>query len=67
MSQVRFGSRLVRLWLWEILRRLGLPPVELVPTRSTEIEPYLEALRACDAGNLRPLTFVWQDRLAHVG
>lgn len=62
-----FNGRLVRLWLWEILRRLGLPPVELAPARPADIESYLTALRACDTGNLGPLTALWQDRLAHTG
>ncbi len=60
-----FNGRLARLWLWEILRRLGLPPVELAPARPPDIESYLTALRACDAGNLRPLSILWLDRLAH--
>ena len=60
-----FNGRLARLWLWEILRRLELPPVDLVPPRGTrDAEKYLAALGACDAGNLHPLTAIWQERLS---
>jgi CRISPR-associated endonuclease/helicase Cas3 len=63
-----FNGRLARLWLWEILRRLELPPVDLVPLRGTEDEgKYLAALRACDAGRLQPLAVIWQERLSGAG
>lgn len=60
-----FNGRLVRLWLWETLRRLRLPPVELAPMQPAATATYLEALRACDAGDYRPLAGIWGHRLAH--
>lgn len=58
-----FNGRLTRLWLWELLRRLNLPPVELAPSRATEVQHYLVALRAADGADFAPLTSVWQRRL----
>lgn len=62
-----FNGRLVRLWLWETLRRLALPPVDLVPAEPAAIATYLSALRAGDAGNLQPLSALWRERLARAG
>jgi len=50
-----FNGRLVRLWLWEILRRLKLPPVQLAPRDKAETEIYLSALRAGDQKDFQPL------------
>ena len=59
-----FNGRLVRLWLWEILRRLKLPPVQLAPRDKAETEIYLAALRAGDQKNFHPLAQLWMQRLS---
>ena len=58
-----FNGRVTRLWLWELLRRLRLPPVDLVPSAAGTAD-YLAALRAADACDFRPLTTIWTERLA---
>jgi len=58
-----FNGRLTRLWLWELLRRLRLPPVELAPTASAAMNEYLLALRAADRMDLQPLIRIWNNRL----
>lgn len=58
-----FNGRVTRLWLRELLRRLDLPPVDLVPTDSSSVPAYLTALRAGDSLNWQPLIAVWQSRL----
>ncbi len=59
-----FNGRLVRLWLWEILRRLQLPPVQLTPRDKAETEVYLAALRAGDQKDYQLLARLWMQRLA---
>ena len=59
-----FNGRLVRLWLWELLRRLKLPPVQLAPRDKAETEIYLAALRAGDQKDFQPLARLWMQRLA---
>ena len=59
-----FNGRLTRLWLWELLRRLGMPPVALVP-EPHDLAAYLAALRAGDADDYRVLTMLWKERIAH--
>lgn len=59
-----FNGRLVRLWLWEILRRLKLPPVQLTPRDKAETEIYRAALRAGDQKDFQPLSELWMQRLA---
>ena len=59
-----FNGRLVRLWLWEILRRLKLPPVQLVPRDKAETENYLSALRSGDQKDFQPLAQMWMQRLS---
>lgn len=59
-----FNGRLVRLWLWELLRRLKLPPVQLVPRDQAETEIYLSTLRAGDQKDFQPLAHLWMQRLA---
>ena len=59
-----FNGRLVRLWLWELLRRLKLPPVQLVPRDKAETEIYLSALRAGDQNDFQPLAQLWMQRLS---
>lgn len=58
-----FNGRVTRLWLRELLRRLDLPPVDLVPTTSAEEPVYFAALRAGDSLNWNPLAEIWRDRL----
>ena len=58
-----FNGRLARLWLWELLRRLNLPPVDLAPADSAAVQTYLTALRAADRHDYRPLAHEWQMRL----
>ena len=59
-----FNGRLTRLWLWELLRRLKLPPVNLAPLERTATEIYLKALRSADSKDFRPLAQLWIQRLA---
>ena len=61
-----FNGRLTRLWLWELLRRLSLPPVALVPLDDAGVAAYLAALRAGDANDFRTLAAIWRERLARV-
>ena len=58
-----FNGRLARLWLWELLRRLNLPPVELAPSDPAAVQNYLSALRAADQRDYRPLAETWKRRL----
>jgi Fic family protein len=43
-----FNGRVTRVWLREILRRLDLPPLRLVPDGLQETADYLAALQAGD-------------------
>ncbi len=58
-----FNGRVTRLWLREVLRRLDLPPVDLVPTIPEDEPPYFNALRAGDTLNWKPLTAIWRQRI----
>lgn len=58
-----FNGRLTRLWLWELLRRLKLPPVNLAPQDRAATDIYLKALRAADGKDFRPLAQLWMQRL----
>jgi CRISPR-associated endonuclease/helicase Cas3 len=58
-----FNGRVTRLWLRELLRRLELPPVDLVPTIPADEPAYFAALRAGDSLDWRPLAAVWRQRL----
>jgi len=57
-----FNGRVTRLFLRELLRRLELPPVDLVPTDPAGETAYRAALRTGDALDWRPLMRVWQQR-----
>ena len=59
-----FNGRVTRLWLWELLRRLDLPPVELSAAEPAAVQAYLAALRAGDGRDYRPLAQIWRLRLA---
>jgi len=47
-----FNGRVTRVWLREILRRLGLPPVQLAPIAEPGRSQYLAALQAADRNDL---------------
>ena len=57
-----FNGRVTRLFLKEIIRRQGLPPVRLVPEGPEAEARYISALRAGDSGNWKPLVEVWKSR-----
>ena len=57
-----FNGRVTGLFLRELLRRLELPPVDLVPTGTGEESAYRAALRAGDGLDWKPLTNTWQKR-----
>lgn len=62
-----FNGRLTRLWLWELLRRQRLPPVNLAPQARTAAAVYLQALRSADGKDFRPLAQLWMQRLTGSG
>lgn len=62
-----FNGRVTRLFLRELLRRLELPPVDLVPTDAAGEASYFAALRAGDANDWRPLMKIWQQRFEQFG
>jgi CRISPR-associated endonuclease/helicase Cas3 len=57
-----FNGRVTRLFLRELLRRLDLPPVDLVPTDADGEAIYFAALRAGDQNDWSPLMRVWEQR-----
>jgi len=57
-----FNGRVTRLFLRELLRRLDLPPVDLVPTDPKEEKDFLAALHAGDQLDWRPLMRIWEHR-----
>jgi CRISPR-associated endonuclease/helicase Cas3 len=57
-----FNGRVTRLFLRELLRRLELPPVDLVPTDAPGETAYFEALQAGDRLQWHPLMIIWQQR-----
>ena len=59
-----FNGRVTRLFLPWLLRRLNLPPVDLVPTDPAATATYLAALRAADRLDWQPLATIWEQRLA---
>ena len=59
-----FNGRVTRLFLPWLLRRLQLPPVDLVPADPPATQAYLAALRAADQRDWRPLASIWEQRLA---
>ncbi|MDP2832020.1 MAG: CRISPR-associated helicase Cas3' [Pseudomonadota bacterium] len=61
-----FNGRVTRLFLRELLRRLDLPAIELVPPEDKQ-DAYLAALRAGDAHDWQLLVAVWRERLGRVG
>ena len=57
-----FNGRVTRLFLRELLRRLELPPVDLVPTDAAGETAYFAALRAGDERQWHPLMQIWEQR-----
>ncbi|MDA1275507.1 MAG: Fic family protein [Verrucomicrobia bacterium] len=57
-----FNGRVTRLFLRELLLRLELPPVDLVPTDGTGEETYFAALHSGDRNDWIPLIRVWETR-----
>ena len=57
-----FNGRVTRLFLREMLRRLELPPVDLVPMSASDETAYFTALRAGDQLQWNPLMKIWQQR-----
>lgn len=58
------NGRMSRLWLTEILRRLTLPPVDVVPPGEDFRARYLAALAAADRRDWKPLMTLWKERLS---
>ena len=58
-----FNGRTIRLLLTELLRRLDLPPVDLVPQTEDARLAYFQALESADQNDLKPLVQIWQCRL----
>lgn len=58
-----FNGRVTRLFLRELLRRLDLPPVDLVPAQAADERRYFAALRAGDQLDWHPLADIWRRRL----
>ncbi|MCC7375937.1 MAG: Fic family protein [Verrucomicrobiales bacterium] len=61
-----FNGRVTRLWLRELIQRLELPAVPLVPPSPEDTFEYLTALRSADALNWHPLTQIWTKRFQTV-
>jgi len=57
-----FNGRVTRLFLRELLRRLALPPVDLVPTDPDGEATYRTALHVGDSLDWCPLMKIWQQR-----
>lgn len=57
-----FNGRVTRLFLRELLRRLELPPVDLVPLDQEGKTIYFEALQAGDQNDWTPLIRIWEQR-----
>ncbi len=57
-----FNGRVTRLFLRELLRRLDLPPIDLVPTDAAGEATYFAALRAGDERQWGPLMKIWEQR-----
>jgi CRISPR-associated endonuclease/helicase Cas3 len=58
-----FNGRVTRAWLREVIRRLGLPPVELAPAEAAETNAYLASLQAADHNDWRLLSAIWRRRI----
>jgi fido (protein-threonine AMPylation protein) len=58
-----FNGRIGRVLLATLMYKLTLPHVETAPLDPDARRQYLDALRAADSGNLRPLTDLWIHRI----
>lgn len=58
------NGRISRLWLLELLTRLGLPAVDIAPPTGAFRSRYLAALAAWDRRDRKPLQTLWRDRLS---
>jgi CRISPR-associated endonuclease/helicase Cas3 len=58
-----FNGHVTRLFLRELLRRIDLPPVDLVPLTPADEPVYFAALRAGDHLDWQPLAAIWRQRL----
>jgi CRISPR-associated endonuclease/helicase Cas3 len=57
-----FNGRITRLFLRELLHRLKLPPVDLVPTDAAGKTIYFAALHVGDMSDWKPLMKIWEQR-----
>jgi CRISPR-associated endonuclease/helicase Cas3 len=57
-----FNGRVTRVFLAELLQRLGLPAVDPTPDPGPETERYLQALQAADRADWWPLITLWRER-----
>jgi CRISPR-associated protein Csx17 len=57
------NGRISRLWLLELLTRLGLPAVDIAPPAGAFRSRYLAALAAWDRRDRLPLQALWRERL----
>ena len=57
-----FNGRVTRLFLRELLHRLKLPPVDLVPADAAGEAIYFAALQAGDLSDWKPLMKIWEQR-----
>jgi CRISPR-associated endonuclease/helicase Cas3 len=58
-----FNGRVTRVFLREILRRLGVSGISLAPAEPAKRRLYLEALAAADRQDYRPLVNIWKNRV----
>ena len=58
-----FNGRVTRLFLRELLHRLQLPPVDLVPAEASAQAEYRLSLQAGDRLDWHPLMETWKNRL----
>ena len=59
-----FNGRTTRVLLAALLHRLGLPDIDPTPEPGPQTERYLNALRAADHADWRPLIDYWTERFA---
>ncbi len=59
-----FNGRVSRLFLQELLRRMGMPTVEMATSTEDERQRYFAALQAFDQHDPRPLAAFWQWRFS---
>jgi CRISPR-associated endonuclease/helicase Cas3 len=58
-----FNGRVVRVFLSELMRRLDLPPISLLPETPEDTSAFFTALSAADLNDFAPLTVIWRERL----